>query len=148
MKRWLTGMVFAILSVAVSAQDLYMVRTQLSFPEAMAALQQAIQEHGQKVSRVQRVDIGLTTFGYETDKYRIVFYGELNEMREVTNQYPELMSYLPFKISIFAEGDETLLLAASFEHLRGQYDQPSLKTRFDRWESTLQSILEQVRASE
>ena len=148
MKRWLTGLVFAIVSVAVNAQDLYMVRTQLAFPEAMAALQQAIREHGQKVSRVQRVDIGLTTFGYETDKYRIVFYGELNDLREVTSQYPELMPYLPLKIAIFAEGDETVLLGASFEHLRGQYGQPSLQARFDRWEASLRSILEQVRTSE
>ena len=74
-----------------------MVRSQLSFPEAMSVLQETIQKHGQVVSRVQRVDIGLTTFGYQTDKYRIVFYGELDDIREVANQYPELMSYLPIE---------------------------------------------------
>ncbi len=35
-----------------------------SFPEAMNALQSAIAEEGYKVSRVQRVDIGLTGSGY------------------------------------------------------------------------------------
>ena len=66
MKSWLTGVVLLLVTAAANAQDLYMVRTQLSFPEAMAVLQETIRKHGQVVSRVQRVDIGLTTFGYKT----------------------------------------------------------------------------------
>lgn len=148
MNRWLTGVVLLLASVVVNAQDLYMVRSQLSFPEAMAVLQETIRKHGQVVSRVQRVDIGLTTFGYQTDKYRVVFYGELDDIREVTNQYPELVSYLPLKIAIFAEGDETLLLASSFEHLREVYTSATMQSRFDRWEENLRSILEEVRVSD
>ena len=148
MKSWLTGVVLLLVTAAANAQDLYMVRTQLSFPEAMAVLQEAIRKHGQVVSRVQRVDIGLTTFGYKTDKYRVVFYGELDDIREVTNQYPELVSYLPLKIAIFAEGDETLLLASSFEHLRGIYPSSTMQSRFDRWEKNVREILEEVRTSD
>lgn len=148
MRVWLLVASLLITSAATQAQDLYMVRTQLSFPEAMASLQQAIGERGQKVSRVQRVDIGLTTFGYQTDKYRVVFYGELQELREVTELHPELIPYLPLKIAIFAEGDETLLLASSFEHLRGQYDDVAMQARFDRWESDLRAILASVVAAD
>ena len=148
MKSWLTGVVLLLVTAAVNAQDLYMVRTQLSFPEAMAVLQETIRKHGQVVSRVQRVDIGLTTFGYKTDKYRVVFYGELDDIREVTNQYPELVSYLPLKIAIFAEGDETLLLASSFEHLRRIYPSSTMQSRFDRWEKNVREILEEVRRSD
>jgi hypothetical protein len=61
-KGLLTGIVLLFVSVAVNAQDLYMVRSQLAFPEAMAVLQETIREHGLTVSRVQRVDIGLTAF--------------------------------------------------------------------------------------
>jgi len=147
-KSWLTGVVLLLVTAAANAQDLYMVRTQLSFPEAMAVLQETIRKHGQVVSRVQRVDIGLTTFGYKTDKYRVVFYGELDDIRQVTNQYPELVSYLPLKIAIFAEGDETLLLASSFEHLRGIYPSATMQSRFDRWEKNVREILEEVRSSE
>lgn len=148
MTRWLTGVFLLFGCMVAAAQDLYMVRSQLSFPEAMAVLQETLREHGQVVSRVQRVDIGLTTFGYETDKYRVVFYGELDDIREVTNQYPELVSYLPLKIAIFAEGDETLLLASSFEHLRGHYSSATMQARFDRWENTVRSVLEEVRLSD
>ena len=102
-------MLVLLMSPMLAAEDLYMVRSQLSFPEAMTALQQAITDSGYQVSRVQRVDIGLTTFGYKTDKYRVVFFGKLAEIRELGDQQPDLLAYLPLKIAIFAENEETIL---------------------------------------
>jgi len=51
-----------------NAEDIVMARSTLAFPEAMLALQESIREHGYTLSRVQRVDIGLTGMGYKTDK--------------------------------------------------------------------------------
>jgi uncharacterized protein (DUF302 family) len=133
---------------SVSAQDLYMVRSSLAFPEAMSLLQQTIKAEGYQVSRVQRVDIGLTKSGFKTDKYRIVFFGKLDEVRTLSDQYPELIPYLPLKIAIFAEGEETLLLSASFQHLRPFYKSPTLRDRFDRWDADISRILERVRNAE
>ena len=132
----------------LAAQDMYMVRSQMSFPEAMAVLQETIQGNGYKVSRVQRVDIGLTTFGFETDKYRVVFFGDYDEVHELVDQYPELVPYIPLKIAIFAEGDETILLSSSFKHLRPFYGSASLNRKFDRWEADIEKILEQVRVAQ
>lgn len=145
MKRMLICLAVMLAPLIAVGEDLYMVRSQFSFPETMSVLQQSIRDHGLKLSRVQRVDIGLTTFGYETDKYRIVFFGKLNDIREVGDQYPELLSYLPMKIAIFAEGDETILLASSFRHLRPYYKSPAMQARFDAWEKDIQSILSSVR---
>jgi len=137
-----------LVSPALVAQDLFMVRAQLPFPEAMSILQQSIGESGYKVSRVQRVDIGLTKSGYKTDKYRVVFFGDLDELRAVSDKYPGLIPYLPLKISIFAENNETLLLASSFKHLRPFYSSPDLQLQFNRWESAMREILERVRVAE
>ncbi len=137
-----------LVSPALVAQDLFMVRAQLPFPEAMSILQQSIGESGFKVSRVQRVDIGLTKSGYKTDKYRVVFFGDLDELRAVSDKYPGLIPYLPLKISIFAENNETLLLASSFKHLRPFYSSPDLQLQFNRWESAMREILERVRVAE
>jgi uncharacterized protein (DUF302 family) len=137
--------IFLMSSTIASAQDLFMARTQLSFPEAMALLQQTIKDSGYTVSRVQRVDIGLTKSGFQTDKYRVVFFGKLDDVREVMRQYPELIPYLPLKIAIFAENDETLLLASSFEHLRPYYKSPTLRAKFDSWESGIRQILDVMR---
>jgi uncharacterized protein (DUF302 family) len=147
MRTFIAGLLIFACSIA-GAQDLYMVRTSMSFPEAMAFLQQTIKAHGYKVSRVQRVDIGLTKSGFETDKYRIVFFGTLKDVRDITEKYPELIPYLPLKIAVFAENDQTLLVAGSFEHLRPFYTSPELSADFDRWEGDIRKILEQVRNAE
>lgn len=147
MKKFLL-LVMLLASPALAAQDLFMVRSQLSFPEAMLVLQQSIGESGYRISRVQRVDIGLTKSGYKTDKYRVVFFGDLDEFNAVSDQHPELIAYLPLKISIFAENGETLLMASSFKHLRPFYSSPDLQSQFDRWESATREILERVRVAE
>ena len=126
MKRMLAALLLAGVTFA-SAQDLYMVRTSLPFPEAMAALQQIIKAQGYRVSRVQRVDIGLTKSGFQTDKYRVVFFGKVADVREISKQYPELITSLPLQIAIFAENEDTLLLASSFQHLRPFYTSPTLQ---------------------
>ena len=96
----------------VMAEDLIIIRSVLPFPEAMLALQDSIREHGYTLSRVQRVDIGLTGMGYKTDKYRIVFAGKPEEIRFLTENAPDLVAYMPPKISIFAEGEQTILVTA------------------------------------
>ena len=147
MKALVAGLLLLVCGLA-GAQDLYMVRTSMSFPEAMTFLQQTIKEHGYKVSRVQRVDIGLNKSGFKTDKYRVVFFGTLEDVQRITEKYPDLIPYLPLKIAIFAENEETLLVSPSFEHLRPFYTSPPLRADFDRWERDIRDILEKVRNAE
>ncbi len=106
-----------LLATPALAEDLLMARVPMTFPEAMLKLQNVLKAHGQVLSRVQRVDIGLTSKGYKTDKYRVVFFGRLGEIREVAEKYPMLIPYVPHKIAIFAEEDETLIVAANPERL-------------------------------
>ena len=126
------------------AEDMIMTRSVLAFPEAMLALQESIAAHGYTVSRVQRIDIGLTGMGYKTDKYRVVFAGKIDEIRELTNKAPQLTPYLPPKISIFAEGDQTILVTINpkeYAAIAGDAVDPVF---FDRWESDLRSIFYDV----
>ena len=147
MRMWLAG-ILLLMAASAGAQDLYMVRSEMAFPETMIALQKAIKQQGYTLSRVQRVDIGLTKSGFKTDRYRVVFFGKPEEIRKVSERYLDLVPFLPLKIAIFAEGDETLLLASSFHHLRPFYKQPEISRQFDSWERDIQQILEQVRLSE
>ncbi len=129
---------------AAWADEMMMVRTGQSFPEAMLALQAAIADHGYTVSRVQRVDIGLTAAGFETDKYRVVFFGKPEEVRRMTARYPELIPYLPLKIVIFAEGEETLASTFDptlFNDLVAAEDRAVLK----RWQADIFAILSGLR---
>jgi uncharacterized protein (DUF302 family) len=147
-RAWLAAALL-FTTALVSAQDLYMVRADMAFPETMVALQKAIKEQGYMLSRVQRVDIGLTKSGFKTDRYRVVFFGKPEEIEQLGARYRDLVAYLPLKIAIFAEAEETLVMASSFQHLRSFYSQDELLgEQFDKWEADIQSILEQVRLSD
>ena len=143
MKRWI--LLLALLAFHAQAEDLLMVRSAQSFPETMLLLQQTIADKGYTLSRVQRVDVGLTKMGYKTDKYRVVFLGKPEEIRRLKRDYPELIPYLPLKISIFAENEQTLLSTVNPEFLGKFYKQPELQATFRRWATDLHEILETVR---
>lgn len=133
-----------LMSTLLNAEDVIMVRSVLPFPEAMLALQESIAAHGYTVSRVQRIDVGLTGMGYETDKYRVVFAGKIHEIRELTAKSPELTPYLPPKVSIFAEGEDTVLVTINptiYADIAGDAVDPVI---FYRWESDLRSIFHDV----
>ena len=127
-----------------TAEDLLMARVPMTFPEAMLKLQDTIKKYNHTLSRVQRVDIGLTAKGYKTDKYRIVFYGKADEIRQLADAYPQLIPYLPHKIAIFAEEEETMLVAINPEMLF-QTDDPKLQAIMKKWHQDLQLILKDMR---
>ena len=144
----MTIIVMSCISVATLASDLLMVRTQQNFPEAMLALQTSVKEHGYSVTRVQRIDIGLTGMGYKTDKYRIVFVGKPEEIQYLINKYPVLAAYMPPKVSIFAEKSETVLVTANPKIYADMIDNEKDKILFKRWESDIYSVFDDMRNAE
>lgn len=150
MKRiasWILLLALQIPFVA-AAEELIMMRSMQTFPEAMLALQDSIREHGYTVSRVQRIDVGLTGMGYKTDKYRIVFAGKIDEIRMLTEKSPQLAAYMPPKISIFAENGHTVLVTLNpklYADIAGDAVDPLI---FERWANDLHSIFHDVSMSE
>ncbi len=142
-RAYLVACVLLLVAGSSSADELMMVRAQRPFPEAMNDLQQAIRDHGYKIVRVQRVDIGLTSSGYKTAEYRVVFFGKAAEVRALTRRHPELMPYLPLKVTIFAEGDSTLLVTNNPSVFESFFRDDTLKVYFRRWERDVRSIFEQ-----
>lgn len=140
--------VLLIIGSPALGDDLFMARSNLYFPEAMNALQQSILDHGYTVSRVQRVDIGLTGSGYKTDKYRIVFFGKTDEVKYLIEKYPHLAPFLPLKCTIFAEGEQTLITIANPAAMKELATSNELTLIFARWESDLRSLTEDFRNAE
>ena len=132
------------LSSAAVADELLMVRVTRSCPEAMNSLQDTIRAKGYVVSRVQRVDVGLTASGFPTAEYRIVFFGKQAEIRELSAAYPELIPYLPLTIVVFAEGDDTLVLTTDPLKLGEFFNKPELLKRFTVWEQDVRAIFDEV----
>lgn len=125
-----------------------MLRVKVDFPLAMVHLQKAIADQGYTISRVQRVDIGLTKSGYKTERYRIVFFGKPAEIKRLSRKYPELIPYLPLKIVIFAEGEDTLVVASDPMNLDRFYQKRGLKTYFSRWSHDFQEIFDRIRRAD
>lgn len=143
MKQLLASL-FLLFAAVSHADELLMVRVEKPFPEAMNALQQAIQNRGYQVARVQRVDIGLTSSGYKTAEYRVVFFGKREELLQLPDKHPELLAYLPLKFTIFSEGDHTLVVTNN-PHLLGEFFRDSALARtFQRWEQDVRAMLDQI----
>ncbi|MFA5626534.1 MAG: DUF302 domain-containing protein [Thiohalomonadaceae bacterium] len=137
-------LLFALHSTAL-ADGLMMVRSEQGFPETMAILQEEITQRGYTISRIQRVDVGLTDSGFKTDMYRLVFLAKPEELRDLTTRYPQLIPYLPWPITVFAEDHETLLVTANPTELRALANNNELKEIFARWSQDFHDILEAVR---
>lgn len=138
----------SLVSVNAFASDLIMARSSLAFPEAMLSLQTSLKEHGYKVARVQRIDIGLTGMGYKTDKYRVVFVGKTKEIKYLVNKYPQLVAYMPPKVSIFAEAGDTVLVTANPQIYAEMIDNKKDQYIFDQWESDVYSVFDDFREAE
>jgi uncharacterized protein (DUF302 family) len=129
---------------AHAAQDLFIARTARPFPEAMASAQQAIADSGYQVVRVQRVDVGLSSSGFKTAEYRLIFFGRTQEMQELPRLAPELMAYMPLKMVIFAEGETTVMVIQNPAMLSRLFPQPALRPYFQRWEKDVRALLDRI----
>ncbi len=78
----------------------------------------------------------------------MVFFGRPEEIRRLSHAYPDLIPYLPLKIAIFAENDQTLLVTANPVLLERFYRHPELKSVFERWARDIQAMLDEVREAE
>jgi len=147
MKTLLTCLLLAF-GMPANADELMMARITQPFPEAMQMLQDNIRIRDYTVSRVQRVDVGLKSGGFQTAEYRIVFFGRTDEIQKLAKEHYELIPYLPLNIVIFAEGDDTLILAASPLKLGAFFNKPELQPYFARWEQDMRSIFSDLKEAD
>lgn len=146
MKILISFFLFFVITTS-QAEQLIMARTKQNFPEAMLKLQETIRNFDYTVSRVQRIDIGLTASGYATDKYRIVFFGTEKEVALISKKYPHLTPYIPWKIAIFAEQQDTLLVTADpMQFSNKKY--PGADKYLLKWKKDIQKIMDILRKSE
>lgn len=137
-----------LLSTPVAAADLLMARVNRLFPEAMTLLQAAISSRGYTVTRLQQVNENLERREFKSDMYRVVYFGKHEEVRRATARNPELIPFLPLNITIFAEEDDSILVASHPQMLREFFPDPELTALFDRWEKDMVDIMDEVREAD
>ena len=129
----------------VSADSMIMGRIPMRAEIVLEYVKSSIEEHGYSVAHVQLCDGGMSEFGYESDVYRVVFFGKIAEARMISERYPELASYVPLKIAVIAEKDETLLSVLNPGALAPFFADREIGIQLSRWHSDLISIFEDVR---
>ncbi len=144
--KWAVAVWLALLlCMPAAADDLLMARANRMFPEAMTLLQSAISSRGYTVTRLQQVNENLQRREFQSDMYRVVYFGKLEEVRRATAKNPDLIPFLPLNITIFAEGDQSILVASHPQMLQEFFPDPELKALFERWEKDMVEIMDEVR---
>jgi len=143
MKKFFSLVLLLTLAAPLHAEQLMMVRVKQAFPETMLKFQEVIKQHGYTLSRVQRVDIGLSKSGYQTDKYRVVFFGKADQIHWLVAQHPELIPYLPLKVAIYAENEDTLLVSSNLDILLDVHD-ARLKKIVHGWQRDMQAMFREM----
>lgn len=129
---------------AIITGELIMLRSERPFEQSMESLLAAIRQQGYSIAGIRSVDRGLEESGYKSDKYRIVFFEKQDEIAALIKRYPEMLPYLPLKIVIYAEADETLLVTSDPAVFIDLYPDPRLRDMFRRWHDEVVNIMKQV----
>ncbi len=145
MSRWLMAVLLLMASGSLWASDLLMVRSQLAVAETQPRLEEEINALGYFTANVRRVDIDLVGAGFARGAYRSITYGKPDEIKTLSEQYPELTPFLPPQIAIIGERGESLLVALNPRYLAEMFPHPELVDIFERWHRDLQTILENIR---
>lgn len=134
-----------MLAAPAQAENMLMVRVHDSFEETMIQLKETLNDYGYRIAHIQKCDGGLSGFGYKTDLYKSVFFGKFEEMRRLTREHPEIIPYVPLKIAVMKEKDTVLLVAMNPTTLEPLFPNPDLHIQFERWESDIRAIFEELR---
>ena len=145
--RSLVLLALLVVPAMVGADNMIMGRAALRAEIVLEYVKSSIEEHGYRIAHIQLCDGGMKDFGYESDVYRVVFFGKLDEVRMISEQHPAFVSYLPLKIAVIAEKDETLLTALNPEALSPFYPDRKLQIQLGRWHNDLISIFQDIRRS-
>ena len=145
MKRLTITFLLVLMMGSVQAENILMARSPNNFEVTLQVAQKSLEQHGYTIAHVQRCDTGLGDFGYKTDQYRLLFFGKGKEVRYLTEKYPALIPYVPLKLAIYAEEEETLAVIFNPEGLSQLFPQKELKVQFSRWKNDIDAVLEDVR---
>lgn len=143
--RHLLFLLLVFMMTAVRADGLLLVRVHAEPIDVMQTLQEKLKEYGYTIGHIQKCDTGLEEMGYETDYYKVVFFAKPEQLRYLSNKYQEMIPYLPLKLAIFAEKNDTLISGVNPVSLDELFPQREIQLQLRRWQNDVQGILTEIR---
>lgn len=130
------------------AEEMLMARIPQKASIVLDAIKTAIKDHGYAIAHRQKCDSGMKGFGYQSDMYRVLFFAKGDEIRKISEKRPEFTAYLPLKVAVVAERNETVLTIVNPLVFNAYYpNDTEMRTQFGRWYNDIQSILNEVQKS-
>ena len=83
----------------------------------------------------------LEQHAYDGNNNRVVFFGKPEEISELSKKYPELVPFLPLKITLIQMDEGVEMVAINPARLKHLYPDPQLEPTFERWQQDIQKIL-------
>ena len=150
MKKIVFIALFLLISSAQAiTNDMMMVRMHIKADVAIEHLKSALEKRGYAIAHTQKCDGGMHSFGYTTDFYRSIFFGKGAEAREISKAHPDFVSYIPLKMTVVAEREETVMSIVN-PHVFDRFypDDPMMLQHFNNWHHDILSIFSDLRAAE
>lgn len=134
----------ACCTVNAAENEFITIQCKSNFTETMVHLQEALLEYGYHPLRVQQVDTGLINHGYKSDKYRILFFSKDSEIETLKNTYPMLIPFLPHKITIYTENNQTVVNTIRPKALGELFSEPEIRKIISHWDDDMRIIMKEV----
>ena len=148
-KLLLAALLLLMGSAHAITNDMMMVRMHIKAEVAIEYLKSALEQRGYAIAHTQKCDGGMHSFGYTTDFYRSIFFGKGTEAREIAKAHPDFVSYIPLKMTVVAERDETVMSIVNPHAFDRFYsDDPMMLQHFKNWHHDILSIFSDLRAAE
>lgn len=125
----------------VLAQGVFLTATkQSAYDTALDDLTIAITNHDYTLIKIQPVDLGLRKKGYESADYKVLFFGNSEQVRKVLTSNPEASVLLPLKIILYRKGNTVVASAPSLKMWKDVFGK-TLNGMINSWETDTQEIL-------
>jgi uncharacterized protein (DUF302 family) len=144
MKKIISLILLLLSFNSFAEQPILMTRSPDKAEVAFDYSKHLLTEYGYTIAHVQTCDDGMGSFGYHSDFYRVIFFGKVNEVQSISKNHIELVPFLPLKLAIFAEKNETIITALNPMNLEKFTDDPQVKIQLSRWKNDIQSILNEL----
>jgi len=135
---------FLLMASSQASEDILTMRSPNSFATTMVKLNELIAAKGYKITITQRCDFGLKEAGFKTDMYKVVNFGKLSEVRDLTSKHPQLAPFLPLRIAVIAEDNQTLLAILNPKLFLETVTEPELRAIIKSWQNNVSSIFKVI----
>jgi uncharacterized protein (DUF302 family) len=113
-----------------------MEKAQFGFSYTWLNLQKYTKKQGYTIGFKQRCDIGLKRAHYNSNKYRILFFGKYQEIKDITKRNPKITPHLPLSITSIESYEDkniTILVSASPKEWLSLVKSKKDKAIVNRW---------------